>query len=246
MGFLIFDKILNKNRPTREELGNKSFDIWCSGRPWGIVDGNKIMLSDMTSEQSKEFAKTLPNQLICLDIENLNWGTDAIIEKNSDNLIMILDSIRSVRPELRLGFYGILPPVAWNPPGQKWTWKQVASRLLYGRGKNGRYQSRGLADCVDYISPTSYLTGPMVHWLSRQKQSLREARDYQKQIYPFVSYAFAGNRDLLEINIWKEQLHLMKEMADGVIIWTSPNVQWSEEHWQIAIEILKESDEKFI
>ncbi len=80
-------------------------------------------------------------------------------------LIEIVDWAREVRPDLRQGFYSLIPQTNyWAPvhhklgtvPEEYAAWTQANSRLARSRGADGRFVSRGLVDAVDFVCPSLY------------------------------------------------------------------------------------------
>lgn len=194
----------------------------------------------------KQAAKSHPDrQLAILNVEH--WPLPAEMDK----YIQVVDWWREVRPEVRLGYYAMLPIQAyWQPilgGDHELNWKQENAALARGRNKFGQFAARGLVDVVDFVCPSLYPfyelgDGAFDHeslWFSHYAPAnIKAAREYQKQVYPFLwprihkgDMSHTASADFL-----RRQIQFCIDHADGCIIWDSdhlPNAlgiaEWTNE-----------------
>jgi hypothetical protein len=238
--FILFDSIGQQNKP----------DLWSeNGYPLiRTIPARWLWPKSAESMESPDlshvelFAKSLhPSlNLLCLDIEHWDLKTQSETELNryTNYLISIINTIKRVRPDIKVGYYGILPirdyhtPVRANPV-QVANWHTLNNRLS------------PLADVVDIIFPSLYtFYANSRDWKIYAKANIEEAKKYGKPVIPFLwpQYHVSNNfRGLTFINgeYWKTQLETVYQNADGVIIWTPWGQQlqtkWNENaEWWIA------------
>jgi hypothetical protein len=157
-----------------------------------------------------------------------------VLPQQIDEYIKIVDWFREVRPDLRLGYYSLLPQASyWAPyfgglPLQEW--KQHNASLARTRNEKGQFDSRGLADVVDFICPSLYSRyemgdGALDHeafWFDKYAPAnIEAAKRYQKQVYPFVWLRAAKHPHYpaLSQELFRKQIQYCLDNADGVIIW---------------------------
>lgn len=194
----------------------------------------------------KQAAKRHPDgQLAILNIEH--WPLPAEIDK----YIRVVDWWREVRPEIRVGYYAMVPKQGYWPSiiGEPYEseWRRDNAALLRTRDTDGRFAGRGLVDVVDFVCPSLYPfyelgDGAYDHealWFSHYApKNIQAAREYQKQVYPFVwpriqkgDMSRTASPDFL-----RRQIQFCIDHADGCIMWDSdeqPN----------ALEIAKWADD---
>jgi len=190
---------------------------------------------DFTEKATKQAAEAHPaNQPVILDYEQ--WQLPSEISKH----IQVVDWWREVRPELRIGFYGIIPKVAYWPSinggKEKIDWQRHNASLGTSRDDEGKFVPRGLIDVIDFICPCLYSWhangGGWDHealWFSRYAPATIDAsRNYQKPVYPFVWQRIHDEAhkfdQLLSGEHFKKQIKYCIDNADGVCIW-----DWADE-----------------
>lgn len=189
-----------------------------------VQQADGIQSEALEKEQAIKYPKDQP---AFLDYEQ--WALPADIDK----YIQVTDCWRDVRPEIRLGFYGILPGNAYWPslPGAKAQLKELRkANALLEKTKNasGKWEARGLVDSVDFILPCLYSyypnTGTWDHeeiWLKHYApEMIRASRLYQKPVYPFLMQRTVTEFDVgLSNDHFRRQIEYCLENADGVCIW---------------------------
>lgn len=222
------------------EVGNFRVDGW---RPQIVY--NPVAF---TEEATKEVAAKHPaNQLVILDYEE--WTLPAEIDK----FIQVVDWWREERPELRIGYFGIIPQLAYWPSisggKQKLDWQRFNASLGVTRNAKGQFAVRGLIDVVDFVCPCLYSFYPNgggwdheALWFSHYAPATIEAsRSYQKQIYPFVwqRINIGDYSQLLSTEHFSKQIQYCFDNADGVCIW-----DWADE--KTGTSVLESTNEVLI
>lgn len=181
-------------------------------------------------EYLREVARKLPKSSIpyILDIEiwDVHTGDDTQANKNIDKYILVIDTMKKARPDLKFGYYGVLPnrdywsPVS-NDPQKLAEWNHINGRL------------KRLAQHVDVICPSLYtFYNDPVGWRKYALETLKRARAYGKPVYPFLWPQYHNSNRLLggefvSDKFWKEQLALVYTQSDGIIIWGGYNLDKS-------------------
>jgi hypothetical protein len=157
--------------------------------------------------------------------------------------IEVIDWWREARSDIRVGYYSMIPQREYWAPVHKslgihaeqmvW-WQQQNAALARMRNSLGRFESRGLADVVDFICPSLYTfytdeqSGPDYSheklWEAYAIANIAESRKYQKQVYPFLwpryhdSNITAGLQYIGD-SFLRRQIDICLEYADGCAIW---------------------------
>jgi len=210
------------------EVNNFRVDGW---RPQSVH--NPVAF---TEAATKEAAAAHPaNQPVILDYEE--WKLPDEIDKH----IQIVDWWREARPELRIGYFGIIPQVAYWPSisggKQKQDWQRFNASLGMSRNNKGQFVPRGLIDVVDFICPQLYSFYPNgggwdheALWFSHYAPATIDAsRNYQKPVYPFVWQRIHDEQHKFDVLLSDEhfeaQIRYCLDNADGVCIW-----DWQDGH----------------
>lgn len=174
-------------------------------------------------ENLKRLAKSLPKSLkpYILDIECWNIHSDNDIEdnRNIDKYILVIKTMKETRPDLKFGYYGVLPNRDyWAPIKQDIDelrrWYRINNRL------------KRLAQHVDVVCPSLYtFYNDPAGWKRYASENIKRAKEYGKPVYPFLwpQYHEGGNvrpkwKDVDSI-FWRMQLDHVYSEADGIIIW---------------------------
>jgi hypothetical protein len=203
----------------------------------------------------RDVAKKLPKSSVpyILDIEIWDVQTSDDIEANAniDKYILVIDTMKQARPDLKFGYYGVLPnrdywsPVS-NDPKKLAEWGRINQRL------------KRLAEHVDVVCPSlyAYYNNPL-EWKKYAIENIKRAKEYGKPVYPFLwsqyhnSNRFIGG-EFISDKFWKEQLELVYAHSDGIIIWGGWNLdksnygpmQWDENApwWQVTKRFMRKGE----
>jgi Hyaluronidase len=140
----------------------------------------------------------------------------------------LLRRVHQVRPQLRVGYYGL-------PPKRDY-WRALRPAddpqyLVWQAENNGL---KPIAEQADVLFPSLYAFYPdEVGWFRYATANIAEARRYNKTLYPFLwpyyhdSSALKGQT--LPPDYWRLQLETLKALAvDGIVIWGGYKLPWDE------------------
>ena len=169
----------------------------------------------------KKYAHTLPRSKIpyILDIES--WDVrpnvfDFIAKGRIDKYIAVIKTLKDARPDLKFGYYGLLPTRDYVTPNPS------EHQLKKWHDANKRLQR--LARHVDVICPDLYtfLYKDTKYWKFYANKAIKEARMYHKPILPFVWPEYSDEAHLgtdIDASFWNFQLNFLYTATDGIIIW---------------------------
>jgi hypothetical protein len=231
--FPIFDALLFRGKPNLAHQGLLPmlmvFEVWRRGMPRDRVDREGIIAA----------LDTLPPDAGTVFIDIENWplqGSAEVKSQSVDKYLRTAEIIRTHRPSIKFGFYGIAPSFAYWPivrddKQQLAEWRSVNRDLL------------SLKNSVDFVLPclyTPYDDPPA--WRQFAKRTLEEARQYGKPVYPFLWNEYFDANPLLrgqQVNNgdWRDELQLCLKLADGIVLWGGSERGWSEsaEWWQSVL-----------
>ncbi|HZF69980.1 hypothetical protein [Sulfuricurvum sp.] len=207
--------------------------------PWGPnVDINTSFLAI--------YAKTLPASSIpyVLDLESWNFGdstesTDVTLAKVA-KYITVIDTMKSARPDLKFGYFGLLPQLSLleSSFNSDYTYKSfVLDRM------DSRYETtKELANHVDVLFPELY-----TYWPESQSYAFTSrvstgigiyAAKYNKPVIPFLWPAYMYVSGLsggtyLSDSYWALEFSSVwqNQQTSGVAIWSQVQ-PWDETmHW---------------
>jgi len=176
----------------------------------------------------KHYARSLPRSKVpyILDIEAWNIRPDVfdfIANIRIDRYITVIKTLKQARPDLKFGYYGILPVrdyvTAHPSKKQLKNWHEANIRV------------KRLAKYVDVICPDFYtfFYKDKRYWELYATKAIEDARMYHKPILPFIWPEYHDSTKKLRgtyINpsFWKFQLDFLYKHADGMIIWGGRNL----------------------
>lgn len=213
--------------------------------------------TNIPSEQiTRNTVRNLPPtcKYFIIDIEHLPYDirhdtypysqVNATIQKFNS----IITWIRSERPDLKIGFYGVIPvPVYWeiqnyvgslqsNEPW--WVAQRPAFLAEYQKWQQANNYLASLASKVDFIGPTLYDPYPnsIAGWRNLTEKTIQEANRYNKPVYPFVWFRINNVEHgyaMISPSQMRQQFEGVKQYgADGMIIWDyGHGVPWPNFNW---------------
>lgn len=226
-GFRVFDAINTAGKPPLTAQGLQPLPIvyaaalWPSGVPKDqpVESGVRAAVRGVNA----------PDHILCVDIEH--WPLQHVGDDQLNATIakyrQVAHWIKSERPDLKIGFYGILPMRDyWGPvsgqPAKVQNWQALNSKL------------RPIAEAVDVIFPSLYTFYPnQPQWVAYAEATLREARKYGKPVYAFLMPVYHESNTRLRSatipeDFWRLQLNTVARNADGAIVWTGPGGAWDD------------------
>jgi hypothetical protein len=208
-------------------------------------------------ELAREVAASGQNLVV---IDNETWHFDirfysrAVVDKTIADMKQLIGWIRDERPQLKIGIYGYMSQsddhasAVWAlgsaeaAAGDPWFQGNLQNFAeSYADWQATSDYLRPLADSVDYMFPVLY-TGitDMDAWERSAKSTIEDSRRYGKPVIPFIwpYYHEAAGPTLGVTEIptadWQRELDLVREYADGVMIWNHQAVSGNEA-WVAAL-----------
>jgi hypothetical protein len=238
--FTIFDGLLYLGKPDLGQRGlvsiSGSGDLWRAGVSQDTVDDVRV------SSLLQPFHDR--NGYFYFDIER--WPLRSVpIERRQEILVRLtrlIEVARRTAPHMHLGFYGVLPDITY--------WPLLRHDREYDDWLNlNRYLGQ-LGEVVDAIFPSLYtFYGDPAAWTNYARQTLVEARRYQKPVYAFLWPEFHdSNPELRGHNIpaqfWRAELELCATLADGIVLWGGWKQHWDERApwWQETLLFMHETE----
>lgn len=194
-------------------------------------------------------AVTSPSGWFLFDHESWPVTTQAERQQAAANYVMVYQGIKSRRPDLRCGFYG----VDATPRRDVFRAITLPGHANYTQWQNENNDFAPVYSVVDAIFPSCYwfytrqVNGPWTagHYRVYVEQNLLEARRLLRAygkgqpIYPFVWHQRADGTALLDHDVWIEIVRRCVQLSDGVVLWGGFGVQWSTDSalaWWTDIE----------
>jgi hypothetical protein len=257
--FQVFDATLFTDKPNLNPLGVPRVLLGESIIFKQVGTGYDMSKPDEAATRSFARLAADRQQMIIIDIEDwpidIRSQTDAAVQHTIDMFIQIVDWVHSERPEVKIGFYGLVPlsdywtPVSYDKALDKsvtspW-WAehlpQFEANFKAWQAANDRLDV--LASKVDFLSPSLYtFYEDQDGWQRYAKWNVEEAKRYGKPVYPFLWMDYHDSNaalkgQLLPVDYWNMELQTLKQSADGVVIWGGWQEQWDPQApWVQATE----------
>lgn len=189
-----------------------------------------------------------------LIIDNETWHFDIRfypkeqVDKSIADMKQLIGWVRDERPQLKVGVYGYMSQSddyaasVWSGEiqelGQTPGWYANNMPMFAERVADWQATSeylRPLADAVDYMFPALYTgTTDMNAWEAIAKNTIQDSRRYGKPVIPFIwPYYHEGIGSALAVTPipqadWQRQLNVVRQYADGAVIWNHVAVVGNE------------------
>lgn len=224
--FPLFDAMHFRGKPNTAPLGFRRIAMLYASSLW---PQNAKDRSQPDETHIATQVASLPSGVpVCLDIEH--WKLDdAHLDATVAKLIRVIRAAKRARPDLKFGFYSLLPSrnfwaATADPASQRHKqWLKRNRRL------------KPLANEVDLIFPSLYAFYPdQKSWALFAQRTLQEARRYGKPVYPFLWPQYHGldkkkNNPWVEEPYWASQLQTCLQGADGLVLWGPAWTPWDDQ-----------------
>lgn len=251
---VFFDHTRMFGEPNMQDLGFTPIKVVTAASLWKESLSNIPLESlpdpDLLHQQTKKAAKVNP-EIAVLDIEHWpnegNYWDDVL--PTVKKTYRVIDRMQKVRPNLKLGYFGIVPD------------KNFSHRLTKEVLSDWRHNNHNLRPLANKVN-AFYLKGytywqDQEKWVQNLKNNIHEARRLaedvgqpNKPVYVFLwpryDWGFDFDSDLkgtyIEADYWRKQLDVARTYADGVVIWSSWGQQFdsSAPWWNVTTNFLEE------
>ena len=257
--FKVYDATLYSNKPA--DLASQGFaPVYLTGLDVysGTYPNFDSSHPDEAATRALARRVAAKGQLLVIDIEH--WSLDirntplADVQQHLTWFMQIADWVHSERPQLKVGFYGVLPiRDYWNVVQYPWA-LDAAGTDPYARSRVGEFKLqfnawkqasdflKPLADKVDFIVPSLYtFYENQEGWRCFAEAQIEQAKEYGKPVIPFLwmdyhnSTALAGQH--IPDDYWRMELQTVRDHADGAIIWGGWQMTWDANNtWWPAVQ----------
>lgn len=229
-GFHVYDGMLFTGEPDPSSSGMERLYITYNNND-GIWGSSGTQPNEAATRALADKVWGL-HQVLCFDCESLSldlrFTSAAEVQANMTTLAQFVDWAHSERPQLKVGFYGIMPlSDYWAPtyfatqdPAKLQAWKDANAFLS------------PLAQKVDVIFPSLYTSyDDQAAWQVYAQANIEQARQYGKPVVPFLSMYYPSGLSALggqslPADYWQMQQNLVRQNADGLVIWGGWAVAW--------------------
>lgn len=207
-----------------KNIGIKPLLLLGHGHLWNMHDALLPEPNPVRIERFANEAAQMPVDLVSLDIELWSFSSGKNIKNkvNRKRFISVASLFRKNSPNVRFGFYGVLPQRNyWDPVNFK-----LGRHNSYREWSDLNHYLSPIADRVDVIMPSLYTFYRDVdNWKVYAESNISEARRYGKPVIVFICPEYQTSSDPLhpsyiDYSFWKTQLEFIHQRADGIIIWT--------------------------
>ena len=216
--------------------------LWPSGASKTYPDLNHIRNVYIPKIKSKN------PDVVIIDIEQYKFTATTTATEwtaNINKLKSVVSVFRQEMPNVKLGYYLIMPERNWlapcGDPGK------VASRTATWHDRNLRLQP--LADVVDIIVPSLYTfyldTKSVACWPKYAEANIAEARTYGKPVWAFLwPKLHTDQTKWIPQSLWRTELESVYAKADGLVIWSRAGAtdkwSWTAPWWVETADFLKD------
>lgn len=227
--FPVFDALLYKNKPDLAQYGLSPIrmvygqELWNSGE--SRDNPNTVKIAEVAG-------KIAPGSLVCVDIEH--WPTKGkpdVIKQSIEKFRIVTILLKNYASRIRIGFYSVPPVYDYS--------RVIGDRgvMAYNQWRMENIKLNKMAEYVDVTFPSLY-TRPYTDQATWQRyaiRTLKEAKQYNKPVYPFIWPKRTGSSSKNEFDgeyisavFWRLQLETCRKYADGIVIWGGWQEQWDE------------------
>jgi hypothetical protein len=222
---LLFDSTnyLNKN------INNSTFFI-----PLKIIYENQLVpggaSAPIDTEYLTKFAKNLPVSSTPYVIDIEYWRFPYVISDENDTIVreyvqkylLILNTLKAARKELKFGYWGIFPVMSMYGSTEN------LLDIERERAEHLFQLTRPVVDAADFVAPGmyTYWDNPNVFTKIYTETFLMSYR-YNKPIVPYMWAEYGEQTPMIGTYIpddyWKYEVQFVKQHANGIAMWGGSN-----------------------
>ncbi|MFK5950493.1 MAG: hypothetical protein QM500_17205 [Methylococcales bacterium] len=231
--FIMLDATLFLNKPDLSIYGFDDVKVISQWELW--IKGKNSLENLPRDERIKEVTKRvhkLQPDYVVLNVEHwpIRTTDKKVVSQSLNNYKSVYRMVKTSLPEYKIGFYRLVPNVDYNRANKG----KGTPQYLQWQKDNDRM--KGLAGMVDVIYPSLYtFTSGREKWKQYATEQISEARRLAngKPVICFLWPRYHNSNKLLggkflPRELWRDELELVLELADGFIIWDGKRHQWPE------------------
>lgn len=216
--FTLFDATAYERKPDLSVFGVRPMPNLTAHRFWvdaKVDDG--LPDEKLTREVGAEIVRR--GTPVVIDIEHWELqGSQREVSRSIAKYVRTLQWLRSAGP-MTIGMYGLMPLRDY------WRALQAPDSPAYRAWQKENDALAPIAELLDFQAPSLYtFFDDRDGWVRFATENLREARRFGKPIYPFLWPQYHESSKIrglepIEPDYWRRQLQLVREHADGAIVW---------------------------
>jgi hypothetical protein len=243
--FVVVQAMAYRSGHVENMMRTSGLDLTKDGVPEAQIIFESTLLPSAESDamqpdtKLRAFAAGLKKGPIPIVIDIERWPANpADSSKRAEHvhrLADVIDKLRSLRPDLRFGFYGVLPERVY--------WPLVDSSRIQEEEQWQRYNRLAkvdLAPHVDAVFPSLYTFYPDEKgWERFAVRMLEAAHQFGKPVYCFLWPKYVGEQaknGYLPRRYWRLELDTCHKYADGIVLYDEstdkdwdPSAPWWKE-----------------
>ena len=180
-----------------------------------------------------------------IDIERWTIYTlDKVVrDQNRTKLLNVLSILREARPDMKFGYYGVVPSRIY--------WPHVDKELAIEKREWDLLNAAAFSDFVPYLDaifPSLYtFYEDQSGWENYAKQTLMAVKKFGKPVYCYLWPQYHDSNiklkgQYLDKKYWRLELETCRKYSDGIVIWNvERNKVWDEDApwWNETKDFLK-------
>jgi hypothetical protein len=226
----VFDSMLFIDKPDMTQYGLTPIKLiggsklFPSGTDKSLVPADKTVINALTGV----------HDLTVLNIEH--W-------QDTDLYVALLDKVHRLFPNLRVGYYSIVP-------------RRDYWRAIQGEGHPKYVAWQTINDSLNPIALQADVIFPSLYtfytdqqgWVLYATANLSEAKRYNKTVYAFIWPYYHDSTKLtgqsIPFDYWRLQLDTLKSLeVDGIVIWGGYKIPWDPQAgwWLETMDFMAEN-----
>jgi hypothetical protein len=177
-----------------------------------------------------KFAQTLPVTPVPYLIDIEAWPipfvtsteNDIIIKDSVAKYVLVMKTLKMARPDLKFGYWSILPNVSVIEP--------IPTPTTIARAEHLYELTYPISEVVDFVAPAMYTEWPeekQSYYFSVYDQAFTMGKRYNKPIIPFIWAEYDVGTPMVGTytsdTYWKNIVMFTRDKGDSVALWGGAN-----------------------
>lgn len=244
--FVIYDGLLYTNKPDLSGYNIKKIPILYEANLFSSK-GENAYPTNKNLNNVVNIINDSSSDKVVIDIER--WplkGQPSVVKKSLEKYKRALNDIRLKSPDHYFGYYG-------TPPVRDY-WRAVSNpaSTIYKSWQKDNDSLQDFADSVDILYPSLYtfyndIEGWKKYALAQIKESRRLAKGKPVIVFLWPQYHNSNkilDKKYIARDFWREQLELVRQNADGVILWGGWKEKWNPKSgwWSETLDFINDNN----